>query len=83
MRRLQKNITLDRTEVEYCKIRLWFTSNITFGFISKHILLCTYDISQNNWIDILYNLLFTDKRTISNHKTIELWYSTYVYTYYF
>ena len=78
-----KKITWDRTEVEYCKIRLWFTSNITCGFIYKHILRCTYDTSQNNWIGPFCNLLYTDERTKSNHKTVELWDSTYVYTYYF
>ena len=73
------NITWYQTEVEYCKIRLWFTSNTTCGFIYKHILWCTYNIWQNNWNDTFYYLLFTDGWTKSNHKTIELWYSTSVY----
>ena len=37
-----KNISWYLTEVEYCKIRLWFTSNITCGFISSTFYdLCT------------------------------------------
>ena len=70
-------------EVEYCKIIFWFTSYITCVFIYKHILRCTYKISQKNWIDTFYNLFFTDERTKLNHKAVQLWYSTYVYTNYF
>ena len=79
---LQKTITWSQTEVEYCKMRLWFTSHTTCGFIYKHIIQCTYEISQNNWIGTFYNIIFTDEWTKSNHKTIELWYSTYVNTYF-
>ena len=41
---VQKNIRWYRMEVQYCKIRWWFTSDIACGFISKHIIWCTYDI---------------------------------------
>ena len=61
---VQKHITLAQTEVDNCKIILWFKSNITFVFISKHILRCTYDISENNVIDTFYNLLFTYEQKI-------------------
>ena len=67
----------------HCKIRLLFTSNIEYGFISKHILWCTYDVSQNNWIDAFYNIIFTYERTKYNHKTIEWCDSTSAYTYFF
>ena len=78
-----KKIAWAWTEAEYCKISLWFTTDITCGFIFKHIIRCTYNISQKNWIDTFYYLLFTDGRTKSNHTTIGLWYSTYAYTYSF
>ena len=77
------NNTWEWTEIDSCKIIIWFTSNITCGFISKHILQCTYNITQKNWIDTFYYLLFTDERMEPNNKRIELWYSTYIYTYYF
>ena len=54
--------------------------NILCGFISEYILQSTYDIRKNNWIRTFHNLLFTDKRRKSNHKTIELLYATFVYT---
>ena len=78
-----KDITWAQIEVDYCKIRLWFTSDITCGYISNHIVLCTYDILRKNWIDIFYIIIFTDEWNKSEHKIIELWDSTYVYTYYF
>ena len=40
MRCVQKHITWDRAEAEYCRIEFWFTSSITCGFVSKHILRC-------------------------------------------
>ena len=58
----------------HIKYNMWFNL--------KHILRCMYDVSQKNWIDIFYKLLFTDEWTKSNHKTIELCYSTHVYKYY-
>ena len=82
---VQKNITWSRMDDVYCKIRLWFTSKITCGYISKHTIWCMYNISQNNWIDTFYNFIFTDEWEKSNHKTIELWDYTnvYIYTYTF
>ena len=77
-----ENVIWDQTEVKYCKIRLWFTSNRTCGFISKHIIWCTYNISKNSWIDTFYNILFTNEQTRSKHKMIELLDYTTVYTYY-
>ena len=67
---VQKIIIWDWMEVEYCKIRLWFASNITCVIIYKHILLRMYDISKTNLIKIFYNLLFIDEQTKSNHKII-------------
>ena len=69
-----KNITWDRTEVEYCRIIVWFKSNITCCFISKNILWCMYDVSHRNLIGILYNIIFADEGTKSNYNTIQLLY---------
>ena len=74
---VQKHITWAWTEVEYFKIRSWFTSNITCGFISKKILQCIYDISQNILIEKFYYPIFTDEQTRLNNKTVELWDFTY------
>ena len=67
--------------VIWYKIMIYIKNNMWFYL--KHVLRCTYDISQKNWIDTFYKLLFTDEWTKSNHKTIELCYSTHVYTYCF
>ena len=45
---VKNNITWDQTKVEYSKIRLKCTSNITCGYISKHVLRCMNNISQKN-----------------------------------
>ena len=46
----------------YIKHNMWF--------YFKHILWFMYNISKNNWIDILYNLLFTYEQNKLNHEKL-------------
>ena len=61
---MTNNISWALTDDQYCKIRLWFTSNITFGFISKHILRAAYDISQI--IELTHSTIFYSQKKEQN-----------------